>query len=241
VAIKRGKRRELTEWSKRLLGVVLLVFFGLGVLVGARMSVQWAPEWLGGEAQRIFDIVGGLAGRRIDQRPGLFASTSIALVRRGTHFYVLGADGSLWGPTSPGKEGDLPILSGAMVESASGPELLDYAALSVRAEAALSQTVSELRAAPDGTVRVYLAASPTEVIVDSSKAADELERAAWVMRRWRGHEKLIAQLDVTVADAAVVHFHAQGLPTPASGSHTGASVAEMPQRRPTPAMGRAAR
>ncbi len=244
MAAKRGKRTELSEWSKRLLGVVFCAFFGLGVLVGGRMGVRRTSGWLEDGVRKMRDMVGGLAGQRGDQRPGSFAAASIALVRRGTKFYALAADGGLSGPASLSKEGDLPILSGAGIEGAPGPAMLDYAALIVRTEAALSQTVSELRAAPDGTVKVYLAASPTEVIVDSSKAASELERAAWVMRRWRGREKLIAALDVTPADAAAVRFHSQARAARTRRGQTRAgrvSATEGAGREPPAATGSSAR
>jgi hypothetical protein len=244
MAAKRGQRRDLSEWSKRLLGLVLCAFFGLGVLVGARMGVWRMPNWLAGGMHVMREMVGGFGGQRFEQRPGPATGATIALVRRAKGFYTLSADGSIAGPTSPGKEADLPILSGAGIEQASGSALLDYAALAVRAEAALSQTVSELRVGADGTVRVYLGASPTEIILEPSKAEDELERAAWVMRRWHGHERLIAALDVTPADAAAVRFHSQGRawPAPSALMHTAmTNTNALIGRRPAAATGRAAR
>jgi hypothetical protein len=208
MATKRSKRPELSEWSRRLLGVVLCTFFGLGVLVGARMGVQRTSGWLGDATRRARQLAAEWTQHERGQQASTFAGASIALVRRGTKFYALTADGTLSGPTTTATEADLPVLSGPPIENAPGSALLDYAALIVRAEAALSQTVSELQVAPDGTVKIFLAASPTEVIVEPSKAASELARAGWVMRRWRGREKLIAALDVTMADAVAVRLYA---------------------------------
>ncbi len=212
-AVGRRKRRT-TEWGWRLAGVTLCAFFGLGVLAGLGLAGRAGA--LPGEAS----VLG--YGRRLMAGfgPGLrhapqagskffsnrLAGAPVALVERGDGFYALLPTGELRGPVAPAAQGDLPTLSGPGLDNARASQLLDYAAVLVRAEAALAEMVSEMRLAGDGTAALYLERSRTELDFDLARAAPELEHAAAVLARWRGHRRLIAALDMTVPGQAVMRL-----------------------------------
>jgi hypothetical protein len=177
----------------------------------------------------ISTIVGGIAhqGRPPARRPDLAApldahrrswsANAVALVERGGGFYVLSAAGSLTGPVSPSGEPDLPILSGAPVEDAEGSVLVQYAAILVRAEAGLSRSISEMRLQADGTASLFMDRVPIEIAFDPNQEALEIRRAAEVLRRWRGRERLVATLDMTTPGLAVLKLR-KPLPLKRAGS-----------------------
>ncbi len=183
--------------------MTLCAFFAMGVFVGAKTERGQATDAIEHGLRRVKDL--SMRLRHLATSRGLTTqSFPAALVRQGDRFYVLESDGRVSGPVSETPQSDVPILAGSAVENASGQKLVEYAALAVRAEAALSQTVSEVRVEKPGLARLYLADFHTEVILDTARASSELERAAQVIRRWRGREQLLAAIDVTPEDEAVV-------------------------------------
>ncbi len=139
---------------------------------------------------------------------------AIAIVERHDGFYELFSGGELRGPVSPGKQGDLPVLSGAALDNARGPQLVDYAAVLVRAEAQLSEIISEMRINDDATASLFLERERTEVVIDLDRATVEIQRAIKVRQQWQGRENLIAALDLTTPGQVVVRLHA------GEGSHS---------------------
>ncbi len=217
VAERRNKKQGLSDWSWRLAGVVLCAFFGFGVFAGFSFAGRTAAlptqarllEYGRGLLARVGVTLSrsssGLAPKFPSAQP---AGAPVALVERKDGFYALLPAGELNGPVSPQTEGDLPILSGPTLESATPRELLEYAEVLVRAEAALAELISEMRLAGDGTVALCLEGSRTEVIVDLANAAPELYRAASLLRRWRGRRNLVTALDMTTPGQAVMRLAA---------------------------------
>ena len=140
------------------------------------------------------------------------ADDPIAIIERHDGFYALLADGEICGPVSPAQQPNLPIMSGPGVESAKAPDLLADAAILVRAEAQMSSLVSEMRIDDDGTASFYLDRERMAVVVDLDRQAVELPRALDVLKQWQGRERLIAMLDMTTPDMAVVRLKTD-LPT----------------------------
>jgi hypothetical protein len=132
---------------------------------------------------------------------------AIAIVERHDGFYDLYRGGELRGPVSPDKQGDLPVLSGAALDDARGPQMVDYAAALVRAEAQLSEIISEMRVDEDGTASLFLERAQTEIVIDLDRATTEIQRAIKVRDKWQGRENLIAALDLTTPGLAVVRLH----------------------------------
>ncbi len=214
-ATKRRTRREGGGWTFRLLGLVVVAFFALGVLVGmshrnrpALPSKQELTKTLRGRLVTVAPVVRALFHSRSDvpivstRPPG---KAVVAIERRGS-FYALYSNGSLRGPISAGAVGDLAILSGGALKSASGPALVRYAAMLVRSEAKLSQPISQMRVESDGTIVIFLDRTATQVILNFDDFAGELKRASQVMAHWRGREGSIALLDMTIAGEAVVRL-----------------------------------
>jgi len=85
--------------------------------------------------------------------------------------------------------------------------MVDYAAQLVRAEAQLSEIISEMRVGDDGTASLFLERERTEVVIDLERATTELQRAIKVRQQWQGRENLIAALDLTTPGLAVVRLH----------------------------------
>jgi hypothetical protein len=133
---------------------------------------------------------------------------AVAIVERRDGFYELFSGGELRGPISVGKQGDLPVLSGAALDDAHGSQMVDYAAALVRAETQLSEIISEMRIGDDGTASLFLERERTEVVIDLKRATTELQRAIKVRQHWQGRENLIAALDLTTPGLAVVRLHA---------------------------------
>ncbi|MDO8432432.1 MAG: hypothetical protein Q7S58_08500 [Candidatus Binatus sp.] len=142
------------------------------------------------------------------------SSRAIALVSRHDGFYALFDGGELRGPVSPAHQSDLPILSGAAIENARGAQMIDYATTLVRAETQLSELISEMRIADDGTASLFLEHARTELVIDLDRAPIEIQRAVEVRRKWQHRESLIAGLDMTTPDQAVVRLHAPDAPQP---------------------------
>jgi len=134
------------------------------------------------------------------------ASDPIAIVERRDGFYSLLAGGEIRGPVSPAQQPDLPIMSGPGAETALASDLLNDAALLVRAEVELSSMVSEMRLDHDGTAEFYLDRERMAVAVDLDQEPFQLRRALEVLHQWQGRERLIAMLDMTTPGMAVVRL-----------------------------------
>ncbi len=130
----------------------------------------------------------------------------IAMVERHDGFYALLARGEIRGPVSPAQQPNLPIMSGAGVETAKAPDLLAYAGILVRAEAQMSSLISEMRIDSDGAASFYLDRQRMAVVVDLEQGTFELARALDILQQWRGRERLIAMLDMTTPNMAVVRL-----------------------------------
>ena len=224
---ERKKNQGVSDWSWRLAGVVLCAFFGFGVFAGlsfaGRTGALSSQARLLEYGRNLLARTGLMSLRPSSRRSPKFSSAqpaagaSVALVERKDGFYALLSAGELRGPVSAQTEGDLPILSGPTLESAGPRELLDYAEVLVRAEVALAELISEMRLVGDGTAALCLEGSRTEVIVDLANAAPELERAASLLRRWRGRRNLVTALDMTTPGQAVMRL-AAALPFAGDGA-----------------------
>ncbi len=212
---RRGKEKGAMQWNRRLGGVVLCAFFCFGVLTGlsspGRVLALRIAAFVNTEQARILAAI--LPVRPAPER-GLAAlanpamrGAAVALVERRDGFYALDARGELSGPVALNATGDLPVLSGPVVQDAPAAQLVGYAALLVRAEAELSELVSEMRPGPENRAALFLDRWRTEVIIDLDGAPLELKRAGQVLSRWRGGEKLIAVLDMTTPGEAVMQLH----------------------------------
>jgi hypothetical protein len=85
-------------------------------------------------------------------------------------------------------------------------DLLNDAAILVRAEAQMSSLVSEMRIDTDGTTSLYLDRERLAVMIDLDQEQSELPRALEVLKQWQGRERLIAMLDMTTPGMAVVRL-----------------------------------
>jgi hypothetical protein len=239
-AAKKKKSESASGWSPRLAGVLLCAFFVLGVITGfseagrrvasrARdLFTTWTDRTLAKLGpfrhsadtfeQSIAPIEALLKLRPAGRPPAVELSRThdgddpIAMVERHDGFYTLLARGEIRGPVSPAQQPNLPIMSGPGVESAKGPDLLEDAAILVRAEAQMSSLISELRIDSDGTASFYLDRERMAVVLDLDRQAVELPRALDVLKQWQGRERLIAMLDMTTPDMAVVRLKTD-LPT----------------------------
>jgi hypothetical protein len=133
---------------------------------------------------------------------------AVAIVERRDGFYELFSGGELRGPVSPSKQGDLPVLSGDALENMRGTQMVDYAAVMMRAETQLSEIISEMHVGDDGTASLFLERERTEVVIDLDRATTEIQRVIKVRQQWQGRENLIAALDLTTPGLAVVRLHA---------------------------------
>ena len=199
----------------RLAGVALCLFFALGVMTGlskpGRTLAARVESWLEPHAVlRRSGILPALFAHGAMVAPAAVAplapASTIALVQRADGFYVLNGRGALSGPVAPAAQGDLPILSGAGVDGAAPDALLEDAAMLVRAEAYLNEVVSEMRIDGDGVATLYLEREAMEVSFDLGRTGVELRRAVRIIGLWRGHERMIAAIDLTEDDAAVVRI-----------------------------------
>jgi hypothetical protein len=219
--------RNSWGWSSKALGLVLCAFFVFGMATGlspagralaARARVTALSYWA--------EVAGTFAqwrGRPAEgamlaplPRPGL--GDAVALVERHDGFYALLVEGELRGPVEPARAGDLPILSGRPAQTGDPQDLVRYAAALVRSEVALSGLVSEMRLDDDGTVSLFFDRSHTELRVDLDDAPAQLKRATEVLGQWRGHERLIAMIDMTTPGQAVMRLRAMPPLAAAQGS-----------------------
>jgi hypothetical protein len=219
-------------------GLVVCAFFALGVMTGfsttGREATLRAYATFSTYRDRILDsleparaaaasyrdlIVGWATRvgiyRHPDHGSGAVALSAadlregaIAIVERRDGFYELFRGGELLGPVSPDKQGDLPALSGASLDNVPGPQMVDYAAVLVRAETELSELISEMRINDDGTASLFLERERTEVVIDLDRATTEIQHALKVRQQWQGREGLIAAVDLTTPGLAVVRLHA---------------------------------
>ncbi len=213
VVARRRKANEITSWGWRLGGVVLAIFFALGMMAGVspagRALVARVNASSGTVRARAAEIIApviffwrGLPP--VPVRPG--APGTVAIVERRDGFYALSERNGLAGPISPQAQGDLPVLSGAGVQNAPVEELLRYASILVRAEAALSALISEMRVDDDGTAVFFLVRAQTRLTIDLESAPLELERASELLARWQDHQRLVAALDMTTPGQAVMEL-----------------------------------
>jgi len=215
-----------------MLGLVLCAFFVLGVITGfsavgralavrvsdffysltgrfprPTVSSESIEGWFDQQVSRaelgLGVRISALWRRRVYARP---PGDPIAIVERHDGFYWLFADGELRGPVSPTSTDDLPILSGPGMENARGGELVEFAAVMVRAEAQLSHLVSEMKVDDDGTASLYLDHARTSVIFDLDAVPLEMGRAAEILGRWHDRQQMIAAIDMTTPGEAVVRM-----------------------------------
>jgi Cell division protein FtsQ len=203
VVAQRRKKKRNSEWGWRLFGVVLCAFFALGVYAGLSVANRARTLDSSGRLSRIIAKLHLRPRRDLPQRAG---DGAVAMIERSDGFYTLSGNGELRGPLSAQAVSDVPIISGPALDSMSGAEMLDCAELVVRAEAALSELISEVRVVTDGTATLYLDRSHTVLVVDRDRASDELAHAAAIMNRWRDHLNLMTGLDMTTAGEAVVRL-----------------------------------
>lgn len=177
-----------------------------------------------------------------DSSAGDMREGAIAIVERRDGFYELFNGGELRGPVSAAKHDDLPILSGAAVETARGTQLVDYTAVLVGAEARLSDLISEMRIADDATASLFLEGARTEVVIDLARAGVELQRAIQVRKQWQGRESLIAAVDLTTPGQAIVRLHGmEGAPPHRKGGIRKVSSPQSASGLAAPAEGSTAR
>jgi hypothetical protein len=219
-------------------GLVVCAFFALGVMTGfstaGRAVALRASATLSSYRDQILDSIAparetasnysatlvqwagraGIYRRRLHEPDAAAISSSdmregaVAIVERHDGFYELFSGGELRGPVSPGKQGDLPVLSGDTLDNARGTQMVDYAAVLVRAETQLSEIISEMHVGDDGTASLFLERERTEVVIDLDRATTEIQHAIKVRQQWQGRENLIAALDLTTPGLAVVRLHA---------------------------------
>lgn len=218
-------------------GLVVCAFFALGVMTGfsttGRAIALRASATLSSYRDQIVDSLAPAltaaeryrdTGIQWAERTGLYRHSNagagpeaisatdlregaIAIVERRDGFYDLYRGGELRGPVSPDQQGDLPVLSGAALDDARGQQMVDYAAVLVRAETQLSEIISEMRVDDDGTASLFLEREQTEVVIDLDRATTEIQRAIKVRDKWQGRENLIGALDLTTPGLAVVRLH----------------------------------
>lgn len=241
-ASKRGKGAAATAarnswgWSSKALGLVLCAFFVLGMATGlssagralaARARVTLASYWA--EAAGTFTQWRDRTteSAMLAPLPRSAPGDAVAMVERRDGFYALFAEGELRGPVQASRAGDLPILSGAAVQTAGASDLVRYAATLVRSEVALSGLISEMRVDGDGTVSLFLDRSHTELRVDLDDAPAQLKRATEVLGQWRGHEQLVAMIDMTTPGQAVMRLRGM---TPFAGAWGAGAVRRVAER-----------
>ena len=174
MVVRRKRKNGVTGWSARLAGVVLVAFFALGYFVGLGSATNLF-------ARRAFDVATRYKARLRTEsaliwrfpapkaeppRAPVHVGGPVAIVERRDGFYALYEWGELRGPVSAGTEDNLPIISGAPLESARAADLVRYARILVGAEGVLGEMVSELRLEDDGEASLFLDQSRTEVALD---------------------------------------------------------------------------
>jgi len=232
VVVRRKRKNGVTGWSRRLAGVVLVAFFGLGYFAGLGSTTHLVTR-------RALDVAARYRSRLRTEsaliwrfpapraepppRAPVHSGGPVAIVERRDGFYALYEWGELRGPISAGTEDNLPIISGAPLEGARAADLISYARILVGAEGVLGEMVSELRLEGDGEASLFLDRSRTEVALDLDHAPLELERAGRVLRRWRGREAEIALLDMTTPGQAVMRLRSHAFANATRGSDRNAA------------------
>ena len=99
------------------------------------------------------------------------------------------------------------MMSGARCKRArrAGPRAATLPTL-VRAEAALSEMVSEMRIDDDGTRLAFPRSLAHRVAQSISTMRRRIRARREVLGAWRGHEHLIAMLDMTTPGQAVMRL-----------------------------------
>lgn len=229
MAAKRKKAKKASDWSWRLAGIALCAFFALGVITGLSRS----GRSLAARVETLLRMM-PLTSRSALLPPQLplpvilsAKPTAIALVKRPDGFYALDSDGALRGPVAPIAEGDLPIVDGPSTVAASGQQLVGYASLLVRSEAALGLVISEIRIDSDETATLYLERPAIPIMIDIAPAPQELARSMRILGLWRDRVNLVAAIDMTVPGQAIVRvrrpeLHSAALVSPArNATHYG--------------------
>jgi hypothetical protein len=202
-------------WSSKALGLVLCAFFVFGMATGlsqagralaARARVTLVAYWTAAAGTFAQWRDGTTESAMLARMPRTAPGNAVALVERRDGFYALFAGGELRGPVAPSRAGDLPILSGAAVQTADASDLVRYAAALVRSEVELSGLVSEMRVDDDGTTSLFFDRSHTELRVNLDDAQAQLKRAREVLGQWHGHEQLVAMIDMTTPGQAVMRL-----------------------------------
>jgi Cell division protein FtsQ len=227
----RKKKKKNSEWGWRLSGVAICAFFALGVYAGLSVANRARSADPSRRFSGLFAKLHLKPSRGLPQRA---SDGAVAVVERADGFYTLLANGELRGPLSAQAVNDLPIISGPGIDSIGGSDLLDYAELVVRAEATLSELISEVRIGSDGIATLYLERSHTDLVVDLGHATEELAHAAAVMNRWHTNLRLVTGLDLTTPGEAVVRLR-----EPVSVAL--AEIGVEPRREAAPGRGLAAR
>jgi hypothetical protein len=208
---KKRKSAPSGQWGFRLAGIVLCAFFVLGLITGlsgpghqlAQRIHALLALWPHHSGSAL--IPDGFTA--LPKAPSLKGEESpILLVRRDGGFYLLDAAGDLRGPIVPETQPDLPILSGEGIATADSATLLRDAAVLVRAEAGLNHLVSEMETKSDGTATLFLEHPQASLAIQLNNDMAGIQHAARILQMWRGHEGLLAAIDLTAPDEAVVRL-----------------------------------
>jgi hypothetical protein len=223
----KKKRKTGSGWSWRLAGIALCAFFALGVITGLSQSgrvlahrIEALLEHLPHSsrsalipaAYHTYSFKEPATGRfgQLPVRLTVRApAEAIALVEYPDGFFQIDSKGGLRGPVSPADTPDLPVLSGSGVENASAWQLVEYAGQLVRAEAALSVIISEMRLMSSGEMRLYLDRPHLVLAFTPGQFSLQLARAAKVLEVWRGRRQLIGMIDLTIPGEAIVRPQAE--------------------------------
>jgi hypothetical protein len=224
---KRKKSKTGSGWSWRLAGIALCAFFALGVITGLSQSGRLLARRIEALLEHsphsshsalipaayhafFFKEAAAARFRRLPASLSARARTAaVALVEYPDGFFQIDGKGGLRGPVSPVDTPDLPVLSGDGVESASASQLVEDAGQLVRAEAALSVIISEMRLTSTGEMRLYLDRPQMEIVFAPGQFPMQLARAARVLEVWRGRRQLIGMIDLTIPGEAIVRPQAQ--------------------------------
>jgi hypothetical protein len=217
---KKKKSKSSSGWSWRLTGIALCAFFALGVITGLSQAgrvlarriealLECLPHSGRSElipaAYRVFLFREPTAEKFARPRVAVRSPTdTIALVEHPDGFYQIDSEGGLRGPVSPADTVDLPVLSGSGVENARAAQLVEYAGQLIRAEAALSAIISEMRVTSSGEVSLFLDRPHLVIALALGQFPLQLTRAARVLDVWRGHHELIGIIDMTTPGEAIV-------------------------------------
>jgi hypothetical protein len=224
---KRKRSKTGSGWSWRLAGIALCAFFALGVITGLSQSgrvlahrIEALLECLPHSSRS--ELISTAYHTFFFKEPtaGKFGRSSAALTVRGTTeaiamvehpdgFFQIDSEGGLRGPVSPADAADLPVLSGSGVENARASQLVEYAGQLIRAEAALSAIISEMRVTSSGEMRLFLDRPHLVIVLAPDQFPLQLARAARVLEVWRGHRELIGMIDMTIPSEAVVRPQAE--------------------------------